>query len=232
MAWLKVCDQLFANRKFVLLRRDRAGRAAAGDWLIAASWAAGQTSDGVVPREVLRQLGIGQASVNRLTSAGLWRDKGGTIEFHDWEEYLHEDKGDSPVARSVLPLPTLPLPNQPSVGNARAIRVGFGRRYEAARGGLTWPSGKFDREAKELAAWLAANPTASADVMLDNFFDDDWATGAGYPFGALAKDPGKYAVPPKLKDPEDDARRRMAARAKREKEIEIEMGVRKPGDWS
>ncbi len=116
------------------------------------------------------------------------------------------------------PIPTQPnptQPNHPSGDRASEIRLGFARRYERARG-LTWPSGKHDRETREVGAWFAANPSASAATALDNFFADPWCQSAGFPFGALAKDPAKYAAPPEKPDPEAQERER---RAKREASI-------------
>ncbi len=88
-----------------------------------------------------------------------------------------------------------------NASGARDLRVDFSRRYESARGGLTWPSGRHDRQTTDLAGWLRANPSVDRGVMLDNFFADSWAESKGFPFGALAKDPAKYAVPPKPADP-------------------------------
>lgn len=132
--------------------------------------------------------------------------------------------GDNHNAGSPLTSPNLTEPYRASSDRHTnlGVKIGFSKRYLAARG-MTWPSGKYDRQTKDLDAWLRANPEADCCVMLDNFFGDSWAAERDFPFGLLAGSPGKYAAPPEPEDPEAKRRKVLAQREASMDEIRAQM---------
>jgi hypothetical protein len=87
VVWFKVDDRLHANRKARI-----AGVEAMGLWVLAASWAAEELSDGFVPRSVLYAWSpTAHELAERLERAGLWvplvhQGEEGWL-FHDWSEF-------------------------------------------------------------------------------------------------------------------------------------------------
>lgn len=82
MTWFKVDDHLHAHSK-----KDRAGMAAMGLWVVAGSWSAAYLTDGYVPGKKLRALGGTPAQAQRLVDVGLWEPLGDGWQFHGWAEY-------------------------------------------------------------------------------------------------------------------------------------------------
>jgi hypothetical protein len=85
VTWFKVDDKLHDHRK-----ARAAGKAAAGVWVLAGSWAADNLTDGFVPEHVLSRWGT-RRDAARLVEVGLWHvaEKHGEPgwAFHEWEQY-------------------------------------------------------------------------------------------------------------------------------------------------
>lgn len=85
MPWFKVDDKLHDHRK-----SRKAGKAAMGVWVLAASWSTDNDQDGFVPADVLSRWGT-PADARRLVEAGLWRETTHKGEpgwrFHDWARF-------------------------------------------------------------------------------------------------------------------------------------------------
>ena len=88
MAWLKIDDQYFFNRKVL-----RAGRDARDLHIASMAHCAGQLSDGAIDRESLGLLGAmaiildAEASAAKLVEVGLWDIDGNGWRIHDYLEY-------------------------------------------------------------------------------------------------------------------------------------------------
>lgn len=78
MTWFRVDDTLAHHHKVV-----KAGNAAMGLWVRAASWCAQQLTDGHVPIEIASQLGTAP-QIARLVSVRLWHEVDGGYQFHEW----------------------------------------------------------------------------------------------------------------------------------------------------
>jgi hypothetical protein len=95
MAWLKVDDKVHDHKKVLKLLRTGAGRvdvAPLGLWLIAATWAADNRTDGWVPDYLLDRWDDNAAELAaRLVDVGLWTleivDGEDGYRFHDWADY-------------------------------------------------------------------------------------------------------------------------------------------------
>lgn len=89
MVWFKVDDKLHDHPKVRRLGKDKL--AALGLWTTCGSWAADTTSDGFVPREVVRRHDPRERVAAKLVSSGLWAksEQNGEIgyQFHQWDEY-------------------------------------------------------------------------------------------------------------------------------------------------
>lgn len=90
MTWFKVCDTLHSHTKTLGVDIG-----AMGLWVLAASWAADQGTDGFIPAVAVRRLvpipDDADGLADSLVSAGLWEPaerngKPGWI-FHDWHDY-------------------------------------------------------------------------------------------------------------------------------------------------
>jgi hypothetical protein len=85
MSWFKVDDKLHDHRK-----ARKAGKAAMGVWVLAASWSTDNDQDGFVPCDVLSRWGT-PADARRLVAAGFWRETTHKGEpgwrFHDWARF-------------------------------------------------------------------------------------------------------------------------------------------------
>ncbi len=88
MAWLKIDDQYFFNRKVL-----RAGKDARDLHLASMAHCAGQLSDGAIDRESLGLLGAmaivqdAEASAAKLVEVGLWDIDGEGWQIHDYLDY-------------------------------------------------------------------------------------------------------------------------------------------------
>ena len=88
MAWLKIDDQYFFNRKVL-----RAGRDARDLHLASMAYCAGQLSDGAIDSESLPLLGAmaiipdAEASAAKLVEVGLWDIDGDGWQIHDYLDY-------------------------------------------------------------------------------------------------------------------------------------------------
>lgn len=95
MAWLKVDDKQHDHRKIMRLLRsgaDHLDPAPLGLWLLAATWAADNRTDGFVPDYLLDRWDSNATEhAGRLVEAGLWVlvdiDGETGFEFHDWADY-------------------------------------------------------------------------------------------------------------------------------------------------
>jgi hypothetical protein len=81
------------------------------------------------------------------------------------------------------------------------MRSAFAARYLSATG-MEWAHAKYHTDCVNLQAWCEGQVKREdsylahvAGQLVDNFFRDDWAAKAGFPFSALSKDPGKYYKP-------------------------------------
>lgn len=86
VAWFKVDDNLFASRKVMAIPRRIRGEAL-GVWLLAGTWSAHERTDGFVPAHVIEEFGCTVEVYQALIGAGLWREQGEDIQFHDWSDY-------------------------------------------------------------------------------------------------------------------------------------------------
>jgi len=86
LAWFKVDDNLFASRKVMAIPRRIRGEAM-GVWLLAGTWSAHERTDGFVPAHVIEEFGCTLEVYQALIGAGLWREQGDDIQFHDWSDY-------------------------------------------------------------------------------------------------------------------------------------------------
>ena len=86
VAWFKVDDNLFASRKVMAIPRRIRGEAL-GVWLLSGTWSAHERTDGFVPAHVIEEFGCTEAVYQALIEAGLWREQGEDIQFHDWSDY-------------------------------------------------------------------------------------------------------------------------------------------------
>ncbi len=88
MAWLKIDDQYFFNRKVL-----RAGRDARDLHMASMAYCAGQLSDGAIDPENLPLLGAmaiipdAEASAAKLVEVGLWDIDGEGWQIHDYLDY-------------------------------------------------------------------------------------------------------------------------------------------------
>ncbi|WP_395695284.1 HNH endonuclease [Nocardioides sp.] len=95
MAWLKIDDHLHDHRKVLKLLRAGPGKVDAaplGLWLLAASWAADNRTDGFVPDYLLDRWDQDATDhAARLVAVGLWElevlDGEDGYRFHDWTDY-------------------------------------------------------------------------------------------------------------------------------------------------
>lgn len=78
MPWFKVDDGFAFHSKTLA-----AGNQAIGLWVRAGSWASQQLTDGLVPRQVARQIGTAK-DAGRLVDSGLWVPDGSDFQFHQW----------------------------------------------------------------------------------------------------------------------------------------------------
>ena len=86
MSWFKVDDAFSSSRK--LLRMPRSIRLeAAGLWVVAGSWSAGQELDGLVPDYMIDEWGGRGEVVDALVSCGLWERTDDGSQFVNWSEY-------------------------------------------------------------------------------------------------------------------------------------------------
>lgn len=84
MAWAKIDDQWFANRKVVPL-----SLAARGLWTTVLAWTCAQRTP-IVPGHMpgfLCGVQFIDTEVKELVDAGLWHEVDGGWEIHDWAEY-------------------------------------------------------------------------------------------------------------------------------------------------
>lgn len=87
MTWFKVDDKFHSHRKVA-----KAGAPALGVWVVCASWAADQLTDGFVPDYIAQRFDSdANAHAERLVAAGLWepgeRDGDAGWWFHDWADH-------------------------------------------------------------------------------------------------------------------------------------------------
>jgi hypothetical protein len=76
------------------------------------------------------------------------------------------------------------------------LRSAYESRYLAARGGPPgWPLKSLEH-LRALSAWASQVDWSVAERALNGFFADSWASSKGFPIGALASDPMRYASPP------------------------------------
>jgi hypothetical protein len=80
VTWFRVDDGLHSHPKAF-----RAGTPALGLWVRAGSWSADQLTDGFVPDDIVRLYGT-KAMARRLVDAGLWEQREGGYQFHQWEQ--------------------------------------------------------------------------------------------------------------------------------------------------
>lgn len=70
MAWLKIDDQFYANRKAV--QAFTTDPSALGVWLMCATWSANQMTDGRIPAYLVRMWSVDQGAIDVLVDCGLW----------------------------------------------------------------------------------------------------------------------------------------------------------------
>jgi len=71
MVWFRVDDGFPKSRKVLSIPKRRRA-AAAGVWLLAGAWSAGELTDGFIPRYALDEIPNGPQSAPDLVAAGLW----------------------------------------------------------------------------------------------------------------------------------------------------------------
>lgn len=86
MAWFKVDDGFYSSRKVLSIPRTRRFEAL-GLWTTCGAWTMKELTDGLVPREIVDELGGTQSQVNDLLSAKLWIEVEDGYRFHDWHDY-------------------------------------------------------------------------------------------------------------------------------------------------
>lgn len=85
MTWFKVDDKFHSHSKVRKILADEP--AALALWVVAGSWSADNTTDGVVPDHQLPWLFPtgGDELARKLVNARLWRRVRGGYEFHEWD---------------------------------------------------------------------------------------------------------------------------------------------------
>lgn len=140
------------------------------------------------------------------------------------------------------PVPSRPVPSDPDQNSDRArsveadakradlaslVRRAFAEAYEGLLA-VPWADGAFGRQIAAVAAWAARaqDPEAVIRRAVAAFVADPWAREHRLPFGALAKDPGKYAgqAPPKRMSAEDLAEARRKIRVEYERRYQAAQG--------
>lgn len=81
--WAKVDDKLFSHPKVA-----QCSQSAMGLWVKALSWSVCYSTDGVVPKKTVAQLGGRLRDAQQLLDAGLWEQIDGGYRFHDWSDYM------------------------------------------------------------------------------------------------------------------------------------------------
>lgn len=92
MAWFKVDDQLAFHAKTIL-----AGNSAMGLWVRAGAWASAHLTDGFIPTHMANAMASAMANPcdsAQLVEAGLWIEKEGGYQFHDWELFQPDSKAE------------------------------------------------------------------------------------------------------------------------------------------
>lgn len=92
MAWFKVDDQLAFHAKTIL-----AGNSAMGLWVRAGAWASAHLTDGFIPTHMANAMANPMANPcdsEQLVEAGLWIEKEGGYQFHDWELFQPDSKAE------------------------------------------------------------------------------------------------------------------------------------------
>lgn len=88
MTWFRLDDKFHSHPKVVALFDGDCPWAAQGVWAAIGSWCADHETDGVVPRAVLRRLGVPGEAISELVRVGLWVEgESGEYCFHDWHDY-------------------------------------------------------------------------------------------------------------------------------------------------
>ncbi len=90
-----------------------------------------------------------------------------------------------------------PKPPEGAVGGwsstKRTLVSGYQTRYESAKG-VPWSLGRNLRHVADVVRWLESFEASEADIeaWLSKWFADSWAAENGWPWSAVAKNPGRY----------------------------------------
>jgi hypothetical protein len=94
MVWFRVDDNLAFHKRAV-----EVGNAAISVWVRASAWAAANNTGGYIPASTANELGAPKTLCDRLVKAGLFEEKDGGYQFHDWD-YQGLSKADKAAADS------------------------------------------------------------------------------------------------------------------------------------
>jgi hypothetical protein len=87
VTWFKVDDSFESHPKVKAIPRGAARLRAVGLWTLAGDWCARNLTDGLLPKEMVAELGGSKPDADQLQRVGLWEDKGADWQFHDWSDY-------------------------------------------------------------------------------------------------------------------------------------------------
>jgi len=174
MPWARVDDSLLMNRK--IKRAWRQSRASMGLFLFGLVYAAGQLTDGVVDREVVREWlpsgPQGKAAVAALVDAGLWAPHPNGWLIHDYLDYnpsaqqirderaananrqaAFRDRRNAVTNAATNGAPSHPIPIEREIPRERTTKTGYTGRGplgpshdDANAAGLSWAAIKAERQ--------------------------------------------------------------------------------------
>lgn len=87
MTWFKVDDSFESHPKVKAIPRGASRLRAVGLWTLAGDWCARNLTDGLLPKDMVAELGGSKVDAEHLHRVNLWEDKGDAWLFHDWSEY-------------------------------------------------------------------------------------------------------------------------------------------------